>query len=115
MTYRGTVRNGIVELEPGATLPEGTQVQVTTVPAEHPADDDEKHPLRRYAKMSFDADLPPDLSEQHDHYLYGAPTRVLEPPAEPPLMKYARLARKTGLPSDFSVQHDHYIHGTTPR
>jgi hypothetical protein len=36
MTYRGTIRRGVVVLEDGAALPEGTQVVVATV--ERPAD-----------------------------------------------------------------------------
>jgi hypothetical protein len=38
MTYQGTFRKGVVILESGATLPEGTAVTVTTVdpqPAQH--------------------------------------------------------------------------------
>ncbi len=31
MTARGTVKNGLVVLEPGVALPEGTSVTVTTV------------------------------------------------------------------------------------
>jgi hypothetical protein len=30
MTYRGVVRNGVVELEPDVRLPDGTPVEVTT-------------------------------------------------------------------------------------
>ena len=74
MTYRGTVRNGVVELEDHNGLPDGTVVRVELV--EEPADD------RRH-----DADLPalftigrrairgapPDLATNLDHYLYGHP------------------------------------------
>jgi hypothetical protein len=36
MTYRGTIRKGVVILEGGASLPEGTHVVVATV--DQPAD-----------------------------------------------------------------------------
>jgi hypothetical protein len=41
MTYRGQVKNGVVVLEPNASLPEGTEVQVQPVgPAAQAADDE---------------------------------------------------------------------------
>lgn len=33
------------------------------------------YPLLRLAELAKDMDLPSDLAEQHDHYLYGTPKR----------------------------------------
>ncbi len=68
MTYRGTVRNGMVVLEEGAVLPEGQVVEV--LPAEGPT----------WAEILKDfvgkaEGLPPDAARNHDHYLYGAPKK----------------------------------------
>ncbi|MEO6435933.1 MAG: hypothetical protein ABIP55_09245 [Tepidisphaeraceae bacterium] len=37
MTYRGQVKNGVVVLEDGPSLPEGTQVRVQPLEGGHPA------------------------------------------------------------------------------
>ncbi len=74
MTYRGTVTNGVVELEPGANLPEGMIVEVRT-PGEGSVDRDGEPPLLKYARLAVDADFPSDFSDQHDHYIHGTPKR----------------------------------------
>ena len=67
MTHRGTVKNGKVELEPGDSLPEGTIVRVEPVSdSPDPADD--------LGAEAVDGG-PPDLSAEHDHYIYGTPRR----------------------------------------
>jgi len=75
MTYRGTVKNGVVVLEPGVTLPEGTAVNVeperVSVPEPavvRPEDD----PLFDMSKYAVDTGIP-DLAVNLDHYLYGHP------------------------------------------
>ena len=74
MTYRGTVHNGVIELDAGASLPDGTVVEVR--PASQPSEPtDEERPLRKYARLARRTGLPADLSVQHDHYLYGTPKR----------------------------------------
>jgi hypothetical protein len=40
MSYRGTVKNGIVVLEGGVKLPDGQSVEVTTLPANSPTAND---------------------------------------------------------------------------
>ncbi len=70
MTYRGTVRNGVVELESAAKLPDGTQVVVEPVSAGSPSIFEKLARLAGQAKG-----LPPDLARNHDHYLHGAPRR----------------------------------------
>ncbi len=68
MEYRGTVKGGVVVLEQGAALAEGTEVRVATV-SETPATVWDK--LRLLAGSA--KGLPKDAARQHDHYLYGTP------------------------------------------
>ena len=68
MTYHGTVKNGTVQLEPGAKLPEGTKVEVRIVSPKEP-------PLQKYARLARRTGLPSDLSLQHDHYIHGTPKK----------------------------------------
>ncbi len=72
MTYRGRVENGVVVLEAGVHLSEGTDVRVETVEAESPA---EMERLRE-GLLSFSGvvkDGPLDLARNHGHFLYGVP------------------------------------------
>ena len=79
MTYRGTVTNGVVKLEPGANLPEGTVVEVLApsevAPGKGSTDHSGEPPLSKYARLAVSADLPPDFADQHDHYIHGTPKR----------------------------------------
>jgi len=71
MTYTGTVKRGVIELEPGASLPEGTVVRVEPVKATPSRSLSERlRPLIGIAKG-----LPKDLAENHNHYLHGRPKR----------------------------------------
>lgn len=72
MRYKGTVRNGTVVLPPGADLPEGTEEEVTPV-NEKPTMKSFRERYARFAGMA--KDLPPDLAENHDHYLHGHPKK----------------------------------------
>jgi hypothetical protein len=76
MVYRGHVKGGVVVFDKGAGLPEGTEVLIQPAP---PA---EEPPAGRptLAEQFADVigtvpDLPPDMADQHDHYLHGAPKR----------------------------------------
>lgn len=71
MSYKGTIRNGVVILPPGADLQEGQQVEVT--PLGMTDKDDFTEMLLRISKKV--SGLPTDLAQQHDHYLYGTPKR----------------------------------------
>ena len=76
MTYRGTVRQGVVVLEPGAALPEGADVTVTAVErpaADAPAESTLGQRLMKYAGAV--KGLPADLARNHDHYIHGTPRR----------------------------------------
>lgn len=72
MTLAGTVQNGAIVLDKGATLPEGTRVTVNVEPAEQDC------LALRELLLSYAGSvkgLPADLAEQHDHYLHGTPKR----------------------------------------
>jgi len=68
MTYHGKVRNGVVELPPDATLPEGAEVRVEVIERSSSAN----APDQVYAigDLAVDTGVP-DLSVNLDHYLYG--------------------------------------------
>lgn len=73
MTYRGTVRNGTVILENGASLPDGTLVRVEPMEVrEEPGSGRELSPLFRVAERAKSTGIA-DLGINHDHYLYGHP------------------------------------------
>jgi hypothetical protein len=79
MTYRGTVRSGVVVLPADVALPEGAEV-VVVVPEGEPtkvATTDVWMKLTDLGRWSETqpSDLPPDLAENHDHYLHGQPKR----------------------------------------
>lgn len=73
MTYRGTVRNGVVELEGGNGLPDGTVVRVE--PVEEPASDTRDGRAKLKALAGVIDDLPSDLARNHDHTLHGGAVR----------------------------------------
>jgi len=84
MVYFGKVKNGKIELDPSARLPEGTEVRVETVDASskskngsatNPSDD----AVYRIGELAIDDFGPPDMAEQHDHYIYGTPKRPANP------------------------------------
>lgn len=69
MVYRGIVKNGIVILEPGAALPDGTSVEVQAI-----------GDLPTWGEVLKDVigkaeDLPSDFARNHDHYIHGAPKK----------------------------------------
>ena len=71
MFYRGYVKGGVVVFDSKVELPEGTEVKVEPVPVS---------PRKTLAEQLGDLigsvpDLPPDMAQQHDHYLHGAPKR----------------------------------------
>ena len=79
MTVRGHVKNGVVLVEPGVTLPEGAEVKMEVASGgEEEAILDEHgqtlgQKLLKYAGKAVG--LPPDAARNHDHYLYGTPKR----------------------------------------
>jgi hypothetical protein len=71
MTYRGCVSNGVILLEQGANLPEGTEVRVE--PVEQPARQTLYERFKDFVGQA--TDLPADMAQQHDHYIHGTPKR----------------------------------------
>jgi len=71
MVYRGTVRNGIVEIEGDNGLPDGTRVKIEPVPEPEMEDPsgDSLFDIGRRAVPIGQSDLATNL----DHYLYGHP------------------------------------------
>ena len=68
MTYKGTVKGGVVVLESASSLPDGTEVRVE--PVKEP--DDMKSLREGLLKFAGTAKgLPSDLARNHDHYLHG--------------------------------------------
>lgn len=78
MSYKGTVKNGVVVLEPGAKLADGTVVRVEAAPkpveAEPPRRIPKDHldPVWRMGELAVPTGIP-DLATNADHYLYGHP------------------------------------------
>lgn len=76
MTVRGHVRRGVVVIDPPALLPEGAEVEVSIVAADHGSGgsgEDLSNKLLKWAGRAMG--LPADLAENHDHYLHGTPPR----------------------------------------
>lgn len=80
----GKVVDGVVVLENGKTLPDGTIVKVAPMAGSEGTESshDVPHDIQRLREMllSFagvinDPDLPTDLSDNLDHYLYGTPKK----------------------------------------
>ncbi len=74
MTYTGRVQNGVVVLDNGADLAEGTPVRVEPIVAT--AGEREGHGHRALMKLAgVIKDKPSDWARNHDHYLHGHPKR----------------------------------------
>jgi len=71
MTLKGTVKSGVIVLENGCSLPEGTAVEVT--PTRPRAASSLGEALLRHAGTAVG--LPEDLAAEHDHYIHGMPKR----------------------------------------
>jgi len=72
MTLMGVVQNGMIVLEAGGTLPEGTRVKVVPEPAEGTEKPTFLDLLEFAGCMP---DMPPDFAQQHDHYIHGTPKK----------------------------------------
>jgi hypothetical protein len=72
MSFPGTVQNGVVVLDAGHQLPDGTKVEVTVCDAAK-----QQPTLRdRLLKIAGTVDdLPVDMARNHDHYIHGTPRR----------------------------------------
>jgi hypothetical protein len=76
MVYHGKIRNGVVVLEQGKGLPEGTEVRVEPLVRDESVAADGPTLAEQFADVIGTVpDLPSDMASQHDHYLHGAPRR----------------------------------------
>lgn len=72
MIYRGTVKHGVVELENGVTLPDGTQVNVEPLAMREQPAGTRDDALFAMSDLAVDTGIE-DLATNVDHYLYGHP------------------------------------------
>lgn len=74
MVYRGRVEKGMVVLEEGVVLPDGTEVRVEPVPDSVGAQGGGGRFLDEMLKIAETMNgLPSDLARNHDHYIHGQP------------------------------------------
>jgi hypothetical protein len=71
VSYKGTVKNGVVVLPPDARLPDGTAVEVI---AEESRADDPPF-LQALLKLAKPRDWPEDFALNHAHYAKGHPKK----------------------------------------
>jgi hypothetical protein len=76
MTYQGTIQNGVVVLENGVQLPEGTPVRVEllTPETENTSRSPKDDILFKMGDYAVDTGIS-DLAVNINHYLYGHPKR----------------------------------------
>lgn len=73
MTYRGHVKNGQIAFDEPVELPEGSEVNVEIVQN----GDGKPRIWDKLRELAGTVEgLPPDMAENHDHYLYGTPAKT---------------------------------------
>ena len=126
MSVTGKIKNGVVELPPGAPFEEGQCVEIR--PASVPPE--EAFVLSETAPPSPKArDLPDDLAVNLDYYLHShdhkqrprrgrwipaacsMPSMTAQQAADGTKQLLAFAAETEGLPPDLAAHHDHYLHG----
>lgn len=77
MTYHGHIEDGKVVFDAAPGLPDGTQVVVSVVPVIVKSEERELPTLYERLKPFIGTvdGLPPDASQNIDHYLYGHPKK----------------------------------------
>lgn len=77
MSLEGTVVNGVIVLDDDEKLADGTRVEVVVkTPADKTPSDKKPTLAEKLLKYAGTvSDLPPDMAEQHDHYIHGTPRR----------------------------------------
>ncbi|MCY3022875.1 MAG: hypothetical protein NTW87_28175 [Planctomycetota bacterium] len=77
--YRGHVANGVVVLDEPVRLPDGAEVRVQPLKrARRKAKRRARNPTlyeRLKPLIGSLKGLPPDMAENHDHYIHGTPKR----------------------------------------
>jgi hypothetical protein len=72
VTYLGEIRGGVVVLEQGVRLAEGTVVRVEPVTTESASGTGKPDALFQMGDLAVETGIP-DLATNADHYLYGHP------------------------------------------
>jgi hypothetical protein len=72
MSLQGVVQNGVVVLDAGHSLPDGTRVEVTVRDGAGQAPTLRERLLKLAGTVD---DLPVDMARNHDHYIHGTPKR----------------------------------------
>jgi hypothetical protein len=76
MTYQGHIENGSVVFNEAVNLPDGMEVTVSIVPRRSVQQDDVPTIYEQLKPFFGKIDgLPPDASQNIDHYLYGHPKK----------------------------------------
>ena len=76
MTYRGKVKEGVVVLEGGIKLADGTEVEVQPIAAKSARASGADTLAQRLLKHAGAVKgLPADLARNHDHYIHGTPRK----------------------------------------
>jgi hypothetical protein len=76
MVYLGKVKNGVVVLEGGTGLPDGTEVRVEALVRDENIAAEGPTLAEQFADVIGTVpELPADMAVQRDHYLHGAPKR----------------------------------------
>lgn len=73
MTYRGHIENGVVVMDEQCAIPDGTVVSIEPITDIQDQYRSLSEGLLRLAGTI--TDMPPDMSVNHDHYLYGCPKK----------------------------------------
>ena len=78
MVYRGQVKNGRVVLHGHEAPPEGATVSVRVLKSRNGGRKPKAPKAHEWLRdiAGIVDDLPPDLSQNLDHYLYGTPKRT---------------------------------------
>jgi len=83
VTYWGRIRNGVIVFDEPVLLEDGTLVRIEVIgdSAARNAETGRSLAERLAPVIGKAQTLPPDASEQHDHYLYAAPKKSISPKA----------------------------------
>jgi hypothetical protein len=76
MNLSGVVMNGVVVLDGNTNLAEGTRVRILV--SQEPPEASSNEPLALQSLLALAGTvngLPPDMAEQHDHYVHGTPKK----------------------------------------
>jgi hypothetical protein len=76
MVYRGIVKKGVIVVEDCGGLPEGTEVRIEPVVQKKIPTVEGPTLAEQFRNIIGTVpELPSDMAENHDHYLYGAMRR----------------------------------------